>query len=85
MIPLVRFDRATLGYGRRVVLSDLTFDIPVGDFLGIVGPNGAGKTTVLRAILGSLEPISGTVTVKPGLACASATCPSATRSTTDSP
>ena len=67
MNPLVRFDHATLGYGRRVVLSDLTFDIPVGDFLGIVGPNGAGKTTVLRSILGTLRPIAGTVTVKPGL------------------
>ncbi len=65
--PLVRFDRATLGYGRRVVLSDLTFEIPEGDFLGLVGPNGAGKTTILRAILGSLKPLSGSVTVKQGL------------------
>jgi manganese/zinc/iron transport system ATP- binding protein len=65
--PLVRFDHATLGYGRRVVLSDLNFDIPEGDFLGLVGPNGAGKTTLLRAILGTLTPMSGSVTVKPGL------------------
>jgi ABC-type Mn2+/Zn2+ transport system ATPase subunit len=65
--PLVKFDHATLGYGHRVVLSDLTFEIPPGDFLGLVGPNGAGKTTILRAILGSLEPMSGTVTTAPGL------------------
>jgi ABC-type Mn2+/Zn2+ transport system ATPase subunit len=65
--PLVTFDHATLGYGRRVVLSDLTFDIPPGDFLGLVGPNGAGKTTILRAILGSLTPMSGTVTIAPDL------------------
>lgn len=65
--PLVTFDRATLGYGRRVVLSDLVFEIPEGDFLGLVGPNGAGKTTILRAILGSLRPLSGRVTVRPGL------------------
>ena len=65
--PLVRFDRATLGYGRRVVLSDLTFDIPPGDFLGLVGPNGAGKTTILRAILGTLKPIGGAVRVREGL------------------
>ena len=64
---LVRFNNATLGYGRRVVLSGLTFEIPEGDFLGLVGPNGAGKTTILRAILGTLEPMSGTVTLKPGL------------------
>lgn len=65
--PLVQFDHATLGYGRRVVLSDLTFDIPPGDFLGLVGPNGAGKTTILRAILGSLKPLSGMVTIAPDL------------------
>ena len=64
---LVHFDRATLGYGRRAVLSDLTFDIPVGDFLGLVGPNGAGKTTILRAILGTLKPYAGRVTRAPGL------------------
>lgn len=67
MSSLVRFDHATLGYGRRVVLSDLTFEIPEGDFLGLVGPNGAGKTTILRAILGTLEPLSGSVTLQPGL------------------
>jgi ABC-type Mn2+/Zn2+ transport system ATPase subunit len=67
MRTLVRFDHATLGYGRRVVLSDLNFEIPEGDFLGLVGPNGAGKTTILRAILGTLKPLTGTVTVAPGL------------------
>jgi ABC-type Mn2+/Zn2+ transport system ATPase subunit len=59
---LVTFDHATLGYGRRVILSDLTFSIPEGDFLGMVGPNGAGKTTILRAILSILRPLQGTVT-----------------------
>jgi ABC-type Mn2+/Zn2+ transport system ATPase subunit len=65
--PLVSFDRATLGYGNRAVLTDLSFQIANGDFLGLVGPNGAGKTTILRAILGSLKPLAGTVTVAPGL------------------
>jgi manganese/zinc/iron transport system ATP- binding protein len=67
MPPLVTFDQATLGYGRRVVLTDITFAIPEGDFLGLVGPNGAGKTTILRALLGTLEPLSGTVMRAPTL------------------
>jgi manganese/zinc/iron transport system ATP- binding protein len=67
MTPLVHFERATLGYPHRVVLTDLTFDIPEGDFLGLVGPNGAGKTTIVRAILGTLKPLSGTVAVADGL------------------
>lgn len=67
MTSLITFDHATLGYGRRVVLSDISFEIPTGDFLGLVGPNGAGKTTILRAILGSLTPLSGSVAKAPGL------------------
>jgi ABC-type Mn2+/Zn2+ transport system ATPase subunit len=67
MSALVTFDRATLGYGRKTVLTDLSFDIPEGDFLGLVGPNGSGKTTILRAILDTLEPMSGTVRITPGV------------------
>src|SRR5215216_6936513 len=67
MSSLVTFNRATLGYGRRAVLTDISFDIPEGDFLGLVGPNGAGKTTILRALLGSLEPLNGTVWRAPTL------------------
>jgi ABC-type Mn2+/Zn2+ transport system ATPase subunit len=65
--PLIRFDHATLGYGRKAVLTDLNFTIPDGDFLGLVGPNGAGKTTILRTILGTLKPLGGTVAVTDGL------------------
>ncbi|MFN2400099.1 MAG: metal ABC transporter ATP-binding protein [Gemmatimonadaceae bacterium] len=67
MSSLVKFEGVSLGYGRRAVLTGLTFDIPEGDFLGLVGPNGAGKTTILRAILGSLNPTTGTVTRAPNL------------------
>jgi ABC-type Mn2+/Zn2+ transport system ATPase subunit len=59
--PLVRFDRVALGYGRRPLLTDLSFEIPRGDFLGVVGPNGSGKTTVIRAMLRTLRPMAGTV------------------------
>lgn len=61
MTDLVRFDHATLGYGRRVILSGLSFSLVEGDFLGMVGPNGAGKTTILRAILRTLTPMAGSV------------------------
>ncbi|HEU6452831.1 MAG TPA: metal ABC transporter ATP-binding protein [Gemmatimonadaceae bacterium] len=67
MTALITFDHVTLGYGRRPVLTDLSFAIPEGDFLGLVGPNGAGKTTILRAILGSLSPMAGTITRADGL------------------
>lgn len=67
MSALVQFRDVTLGYGRRPVLTGISFDIPEGDFLGLVGPNGSGKTTIIRAILNTLDPLAGTVTRAPGL------------------
>ena len=63
----IEFEGVTLGYGRRPVLRELSFQIPQGDFLGIVGPNGSGKTTILRALLGTLRPLAGRVSLAPGL------------------
>lgn len=65
--PLVTFDGASLGYGGRPVLSGISFEICEGDFLGLVGPNGSGKTTIVRALLGSMRPLEGTVTRAPGI------------------
>ncbi|WP_027405948.1 ABC transporter ATP-binding protein [Anaerovibrio sp. RM50] len=45
------------------VLSDVTFNVPKGKFVGIVGPSGAGKTTFVDILLGLLEPTSGKITV----------------------
>jgi len=58
---LVSFTEVSLAYGRRPVLSGLTFALHQGDYVGIVGPNGAGKTTLLRALLGLLRPRSGRI------------------------
>lgn len=48
--------------GRRI-LSNVTFSVSPGEFVGLIGSNGAGKTTLLRVILGLIRPTSGSVTV----------------------
>ena len=58
---LIEFTNVDLGYGSRKVLTNINLRVGFGDFLGIVGPNGAGKTTMLKAILGLLKPLSGSV------------------------
>ena len=63
MTKLIEFRNVTLGYGNNVVLRNISFPINTGDYFGLVGPNGAGKTTVLRAVLGTLKPLSGEVVV----------------------
>lgn len=62
----VAFDRVTLTYGGRRVLSDVSFSVPQGAFVGLLGANGAGKTTMLRAILGLIKPSGGTISVLGG-------------------
>ena len=62
MSKLIQFEKADLGYGRRVILREIDFDVEAGDFLGIVGPNGSGKTTLLKAVLGMIRPLKGRVT-----------------------
>ena len=63
--PGVAVDRVSVSFGppgeRRLVLSDVTFDIADGAFLCIVGPSGCGKTTLLRLLAGLLRPDSGEI------------------------
>ncbi len=41
-----------LGFGKKQILKNVTFDINNGDILAIIGLNGAGKTMLVRSILG---------------------------------
>jgi ABC-2 type transport system ATP-binding protein len=50
-------------YGNRVVVDDLTVEIPRGAVAGFIGPNGAGKTTTMAMLLGLVRPTSGEGTV----------------------
>ncbi|MBI5739691.1 MAG: metal ABC transporter ATP-binding protein [Nitrospirae bacterium] len=50
-------------YGDHEVLSDISFTVNRGDYVGLVGPNGSGKSTLIRIILGLLRPLTGRVMV----------------------
>jgi ABC-type Mn2+/Zn2+ transport system ATPase subunit len=64
---IVRTAGLRLGYGRRVVLTHVDFQMRLGEFWFFLGPNGEGKTTLLRAILGILRPQTGQLWVHPEL------------------
>jgi ABC-type Mn2+/Zn2+ transport system ATPase subunit len=53
----------TVRFGAKVVLEDLTFHVPRGEFLCLCGPNGAGKSTLLKAILGLVKPDQGEILI----------------------
>ena len=47
------------GFGDRLLMDDLNFDLPKGGIVGIIGPNGAGKTTLFRMLVGREQPDAG--------------------------
>lgn len=65
--PLVRLEGVTCRYGHDAVLVDVDLEVPTGEFIGVVGPSGSGKTTLLRVVIGTVEPVTGTVERRPGL------------------
>jgi len=47
------------GFGERLLIENLTFNLPKGGIVGVIGPNGAGKTTLFRMLTGQEKPDSG--------------------------
>jgi branched-chain amino acid transport system ATP-binding protein len=51
-------------FGGVTAVRDISFDVQIGEVLGVMGPNGAGKSTLLNLICGEHKPDSGTVHLK---------------------
>jgi ABC-2 type transport system ATP-binding protein len=59
----LHLDRVTKRYGALTAVSDLSFDVQLGEMFGLIGPDGAGKTTTIRLLCGLLHGDAGTVRV----------------------
>lgn len=60
---LIHCQNLSLGYGRKILFRDLSFELGEGQYLCIVGANGAGKSTLLRALLGLHRPFAGQILI----------------------
>lgn len=47
------------GYGDKLLVEDMEFQLPPGGIVGVIGPNGAGKTTLFKMIIGEEQPDNG--------------------------
>ncbi|MGY2084174.1 ABC transporter ATP-binding protein [Blastococcus sp. SYSU DS0539] len=61
--PALDLRGLTVRYGGTVAVDDLSLTIPRGQTVALLGANGAGKSTTVNAVLGLLNPTSGTVQV----------------------
>jgi ABC-2 type transport system ATP-binding protein len=59
--PPALLERITRGFGERLALDTIAFEVGRGEVVGLLGPNGAGKTTLVRVLLGLIRPTSGSV------------------------
>ena len=53
------------GYGERLLIDNLDFNLPRGGIVGMIGPNGAGKTTLFRMLTGAERPDAGEIRIGP--------------------
>jgi ATP-binding cassette ChvD family protein len=60
---VVEVNNLKKGFGDRVLIDGLSFNLPRNGIIGVIGPNGVGKTTLFKTIVGLEEPDSGEVKV----------------------
>src|SRR5687767_9092141 len=60
---VIEFDKVSKGYGERLLIDKLSFQVPPGAIVGIIGPNGAGKSTLFRMITGKEKADKGKIKI----------------------
>ncbi len=56
---VVEADKVSKAFGERLLIDDLSFNLPAGGIVGVIGPNGAGKSTLFNMITGLEQADSG--------------------------
>ena len=62
-MALLTCQNISLAYERHTVLSELSFQVHAGDYLCIIGENGSGKSSLIKAILGLIPTVNGTISL----------------------
>ena len=58
---VLKVDGLCKSFGDRVLIDNLSFELPRNGIVGVIGPNGVGKSTLFKMIVGREQPTSGTL------------------------
>ncbi|WP_029059012.1 energy-dependent translational throttle protein EttA [Stappia stellulata] len=60
---VIDVENISKAYGDKLLIDDLSFQLPPGGIVGVIGPNGAGKSTLFRMLTGQETPDSGNLVI----------------------
>ena len=60
---ILKLDKISLKYGRKIILDNLDLQLNSGQILGLLGPNGVGKSTIFNLITGLVSPDFGSIVI----------------------
>src|SRR5690348_16336882 len=61
MLPLLEIDDVSKSFGGVAANANISFDVNIGEIVGLIGPNGAGKTSLFNLISGDEVPDEGEI------------------------
>ena len=64
VLDQLKINNMSSAYGKKVVLTDVSFTVKKGEVVSLVGPSGSGKSTLLRVLVGLTAPTGGSVTLQ---------------------
>lgn len=66
-MSLLTVSNVSFAYEGQTALSEVNFEVNIGDYLCIIGENGAGKSTLMKGILGLKKPLTGNILTGEGI------------------
>ncbi|MCE7999413.1 MAG: energy-dependent translational throttle protein EttA [Rhodobiaceae bacterium] len=60
---VIEADHLNKGFGDRLLIDDLSFELPPGGIVGVIGANGAGKSTLFKMLTGDEKPDGGSIRI----------------------
>jgi len=60
---VIEFIGVNKAFGDKLLMENVSFNVPAGAIVGIIGPNGAGKSTLFRMLMGKEQPDSGEIKI----------------------